>query len=737
MDAEDPGECEENGEGRKLTVEREFRMKTHDGRETISHSDLRSKAHEALSSDPRFKRTSDNGDVRSDFYLHDVHQVVDGDGVEEFVGYVASPAWTQDSKTFAVDFRYDGNTVLLGERTEVEPQLTYEAVERGLTHDGRMIRADSKKPYGSVKYADPGYQKDKKSRYPVDTKEHAKAAWSYINMPHNEAKYSAEDLKKVKVTIKNACEHFGVKVDDDKRSAEEREKRSQVDSTLLPNGNITENKNNLTPNNMSETATVIEKEIRAKLEPELRGAITTEFETRQKATGEKLETARKEIRALTEQFVKDSGMNWAGKPGEVKVVGTEIRGFAMKALEAIDKGSDVGELTRNFKTDCGELIRNSRAPLNQHEAASLPEEIAGRCSLQRCYNAAAEAQMKGDRSGAFQIKDGAEFEAGVELRRKAANFPGGIAHPTEGILLPYNMGIRAHGNRMTRDSLAGDFPSAGALIAPQYKFPTIELLRNKMALGRAGITMLSGVIGNLVLPRQTSATTVQSLAEGAVLNEYDQTFDQINLRPHRIGSKQIYSRLALLQTTEDFEALVMNDHMQQNALYADSMILQGSGAGDQPLGILNQIGIGTVTFGGTASTAYKTLVAMETQIRKGNIDEEPSFVTSSTGRGTLRITPATLTGSTVVSGQSTALWVGEDIIGRDAVDSQQVPNDIILALVGRHVVMAQWGGWQVVLDTVTLADSDKIKLSINTYIDCALRHPVAISRSTDSIATLS
>ena len=744
MDAEDPGEGEENG--RKLTVEREFRMKTKtaDGRETISHSDVESKVRDSLNADPRFKKTTDNGDAYSSYALHGIHQVVDDDENESFVAHVSSPAWTQDAKTWEVPFTYDGNTAMLGDRTEVEPQMAYEAVERGLTCDGRLIRADTKKPYGSVKYADPGYQKDGKSRYPIDTKEHAKAAWSYLNMPHNEAKYSAEDLKKVKTTIKNACEHFGVKLDADKRSAPER----QVDSKKLPNDNIIEKNNNLPTTNMSDTATVTpeqEKVIRAKLDPEIRAAARTDFEAAQKATGEKVEAGRKEIRALAEQFVKDSGMNWAGKPGEVVVVGAEVRGKAISVLEAIDKGGDIGELTRNFKTDCGELIRNSRAPKNQEQAAEMDLEVAARCSLKRCYHEAATEAGKGNRVGVFMLNNGAEHEAHVELRKRMNEFPGGMAaHETNGICLPRNMTAYDIGRRfstrqlrrMTRDSLAGDFPSAGALIAPQYKFPTIELLRNKMALGRAGITILSGVIGNLVLPRQTSATTVQSLAEGAVLAEYDQTFDQINLRPHRIGSVQKYSRLALLQTTEDFEALVMNDHMQQNALYADSMVLTGSGAGDQPLGILNQIGIGTVTFGGVASTAYNKLVTMETQIRKGNIDEEPSFITSSVGRGSLRITPATLTGSTVVSGQSTALWVGEDVIGRDAVDSQQVPGDVILALVGRHVVMAQWGGWQVVLDTLTQADQDKIKLSVNTYIDCALRHPVAISRSTDSIASL-
>jgi hypothetical protein len=70
------------------------------------------------------------------------------------------------------------------------------------------------KPYGDVEYADTGYQDDKKKRYPVDTKAHAKAAWSYINQEKNASKYSAADLAKVKAAIQAACKKFGVETDD-------------------------------------------------------------------------------------------------------------------------------------------------------------------------------------------------------------------------------------------------------------------------------------------------------------------------------------------------------------------------------------------------------------------------------------------------------------------------------------------------------------------------------------------
>jgi hypothetical protein len=177
--------------------------------------------------------------------------------------------------------------------------------------------------------------------------------------------------------------------------------------------------------------------------------------------------------------------------------------------------------------------------------------------------------------------------------------------------------------------------------------------------------------------------------------------------------------------------------MRMNALRFDYLILNGQGAGDEPLGILNQPGIGVTTFAGSASSAFKNCVALETAIRKANIDEDPTFITTSVVRGTLRVTPETLTGSTVVSGATNAIWNNDEIIGRTAVDSQQVPNDILVCVVGRHIVAIQWGGWQTVLDTLTLADSDKIKLSINTYVDSGLRHPQAAARSADALTTLS
>lgn len=73
---------------------------------------------------------------------------------------------------------------------------------------------DPREPYGDVKYADPGYQGDKQKRYPIDTIEHVRAAWAYINQADNAAKYDPADLKKVRARIKAAAKKFGVTISD-------------------------------------------------------------------------------------------------------------------------------------------------------------------------------------------------------------------------------------------------------------------------------------------------------------------------------------------------------------------------------------------------------------------------------------------------------------------------------------------------------------------------------------------
>jgi hypothetical protein len=80
----------------------------------------------------------------------------------------------------------------------------------------RIDRRDDVNPnegehkYGDVEFADPVNNK-----YPVDTPEHVRAAWSYINHKDNAAKYDADEVRQIKSRIKRAAKKHDVEIEDD------------------------------------------------------------------------------------------------------------------------------------------------------------------------------------------------------------------------------------------------------------------------------------------------------------------------------------------------------------------------------------------------------------------------------------------------------------------------------------------------------------------------------------------
>jgi len=92
--------------------------------------------------------------------------------------------------------------------------LITESVQEALvttTTEADTPKAETPVPGGGP-YADPGYQADKKKRYPIDTKARAKAAWSYVNQADNARLYTSAQLKRIKQRITKALKSFGVQV---------------------------------------------------------------------------------------------------------------------------------------------------------------------------------------------------------------------------------------------------------------------------------------------------------------------------------------------------------------------------------------------------------------------------------------------------------------------------------------------------------------------------------------------
>lgn len=290
--------------------------------------------------------------------------------------------------------------------------------------------------------------------------------------------------------------------------------------------------------------------------------------------------------------------------------------------------------------------------------------------------------------------------------------------------------------QMTRDLNVSTFGQGGALV-PTELMGIIEIFRNKMVLARRGIIVLSGLTGNVAIPRQTAAATAYSLPEQGALTISTQAIDQITLYPHRVGVFNQYARQLLIQSHTDVEGFVRDDLMKVLALKWDYLGLFGGGGASEPTGIVNQAGISSLTFGGAPS--FLSIVNFENALAILNADQgKMAYVTSPAARTVLKTTAKVLTGATQVV--QIAIWTGQDAEGDGlmndykAAASNQIANNIMIFANWEDFVQGLYGGFDVVVDPYTQAIIATNRITINTFGDFALRHQASVCVSADSAA---
>jgi len=255
----------------------------------------------------------------------------------------------------------------------------------------------------------------------------------------------------------------------------------------------------------------------------------------------------------------------------------------------------------------------------------------------------------------------------------------------------------------------------------------IELLRNQTVVNQLGARNLSGLVGNVAIPKQTGGATAYWLAEGAEITPAQQIVGQVGLTPHRLGGLTAYTKQFLAQSSIGVEAFIREDLMKVLAIAKDLAALNGSGVSGQPRGIINTTGVNTVTYSTLATWAK--VVESETALATDNaLLGSPAWVTTPGVRGKWK------TVTKIASSQySDFLW-GSDgrVNGYPAFATNQVPDNKTIFGNFNDLIMADWAGMDVVVDPYTLAASEQVRIIINLWCDIAVRHAESFCVSTDS-----
>lgn len=249
----------------------------------------------------------------------------------------------------------------------------------------------------------------------------------------------------------------------------------------------------------------------------------------------------------------------------------------------------------------------------------------------------------------------------------------------------------------------------------------IEILRNKMALAGMGAKMLTGLAGDITIPKQTGSASTYWVDESGSTTASDITLSNIKLSPKTVSAKTSYSRQMLLQGNPSVDSLVMSDLASVIALELDRAGIAGTGASSQPTGILSTTGIGAVDL--SAGATYAKIVEFETDVKSVNADLNTlKFLMNASTAGKLKTTEKT-------SGYPQYLLEGGMLNGYNVTVSNQVADSTILFGDFSQLIIGLWGG----LDIITERDINTGGYAISAFqsVDFGVRHAESFSASTN------
>lgn len=361
-------------------------------------------------------------------------------------------------------------------------------------------------------------------------------------------------------------------------------------------------------------------------------------------------------------------------------------------------------------------------PLEEREGsktpAKSPEIGMGAVDLRNYSLVRAIRAMTAAQRGERNAWKGAELEmeASEAVHKRFGMEPRGFFVPYDVLAERRDLNVgsaTAGGNLVATDLLASSF---------------IELLRNKLVVRQAGATILTGLSGNVDIPKQTGGATAYWVGEGSSPTESQQTVGQVSLSPKTLGAYTDYTRRLLIQSSLDVENFVRGDLMATLGLAVDYAALHGDIDADpnQPDGIVNISGVGAP---GVGAWTWAALVGLETAVATANADIGTlAYVTNAAVRGKLKTTPK------VASTDSVMIWDSQSgatpVNGYRTLVSNQVSavgggggNESFMFFGNwADLLIGMWSGIDILVDPYTNSTSGTVRVVALQDMDLDVRH---------------
>ena len=283
----------------------------------------------------------------------------------------------------------------------------------------------------------------------------------------------------------------------------------------------------------------------------------------------------------------------------------------------------------------------------------------------------------------------------TEMRKSGLSYSGQIQLPVE----------------ERGDAVAATVATDGKEIVATDKLNILSPLRGKSILAEAGATFLTGLVGNISIPNYTGSTCGWK-GELEAADNGKGTFGSVELSPKRLTAYIDISKQFLTQDSVGAEEMLRADIVNSLVAKLEQTIF-GDAAGDntKPAGIFNSAEV--------VAPSYQGVCVAEAAVT--DYSGEKRFVMSPTAKSAFK--QATISGT---KSDLRLLLEDGEVDGYPVSDSSNVVAGGYAFGDFSELVVAQWGGIDIVVDPYTLATKNAIRLVINAYFDAKVRRDGAI-----------
>ena len=283
----------------------------------------------------------------------------------------------------------------------------------------------------------------------------------------------------------------------------------------------------------------------------------------------------------------------------------------------------------------------------------------------------------------------------TEMRKSGLSFSGQIQLPVE----------------ERGDAVAATVATDGKEIVATDKLNILGPLMDKSILAEAGATFLTGLVGNISIPTYTGSTCGWK-GELEAADNGKGTFSSVELSPKRLTAYIDISKQFLAQDSVGAEEMLRADIVNALVAKLESTIF-GDAAGDntKPAGIFNSAEV--------VAPSYQAVCEAEAAVK--DYSGEKRFVMGPSAKSAFK--QATISGA---KSDLRLLLEDGEVDGYPVSDSSNVVAGGYAFGDFGELVVAQWGGIDIVVDPYTLATKNAIRLVINAYFDAKVRRDGAI-----------